>query len=174
MGAIFEVMSSVVSNPPPELQVADILITLSLKLRPRHHISCSFVLNHHKCPRSLSGAIAIELLCGRSIASVYCVLESSDHFGSLRLNSTVPTHETQYFATKVDNFKVPQWCILQKTSAILNRRWNWVHFLCDDKWPQPRVAPSSFQSSSPDSLMVQIHWGHFFWKIKFHLFFSVE
>lgn len=32
MGAIFEVMSSVVSNPPPELQVADTLITLSLKL----------------------------------------------------------------------------------------------------------------------------------------------
>lgn len=82
----------------------------------------------------------------------------------------MPTHETHYFATKVENFKVPQWCLLKKTSSILIRRWNWVHFLCDDKWPQPRLAPSSFLSYSP-SLMVQIHCGHFFWKIKFHLFF---
>lgn len=89
MGAIFEVMSSVVSNPPPELQVADTLITLSLKLRPCRHVSCSSVLNHHKCPRSLSGAITIEFLCGRSIASVWCVLESSDHFVSLRPDSKI-------------------------------------------------------------------------------------
>lgn len=32
MGAIFVVMSSVVSNPPPELQVADALITRSVKV----------------------------------------------------------------------------------------------------------------------------------------------
>lgn len=89
-------------------------------------------------------------------------------------HDTVPTHEPHYFATKVEKFKVPQRCILKTTSSILNRRWNWVHVLCDEKWPQLRVAPPpSFLPPSP-SLMVQIHRGQFFWKIKFHCFFSVK
>lgn len=177
MGAIFVVVSSIVSHPPPELQVADTLITLSWNctfLPSRQLFFCS---NPSQVPMLVVRCHSNRFFCvagpsHRFIVSLNRLITLSRYVQTAEYD-TVPTHETHYFATKVENFKVPQWCILMKTSSILNRRWNWVHFLCDAKWLQPRLPPSSFLSHSP-SLMVQIHWGHFFWKIKFHLFFSVE
>lgn len=88
------------------------------------HFRCSFVPKHHKCPHSQLGAIMFLIhsfigslvnrgggafcsACG-SVTWVYCVclnhVITLSHCSLTAKHNTVPTHETHYFAIKV-NFK---------------------------------------------------------------------